>query len=279
MISRKMILFFGVAAFAGGFLVALAQDFYDYRPQRRSWRSRGPTSIPADRNGVPDWELNKQFDKDVFTFVRIQYDSYGRWGWNTDYPDADLNLSYRLQQLTSMKVHPEGKIMRLTDPELFQHPFIYIIEPGAMRLRDEEVVALRQYLDKGGFLMIDDFWGEREWDNLEYELSRVLPDRDWVDLPLSHEIFHIVYDLNEKPIIPSIHTYYNGWRTERADAQEAHYRAYLDDDDRIMVMICHNTDLGDGWEREGVDRGYFETYSEPFAYPLGINIVTYAMTH
>lgn len=256
--------------------LVVAQDIY--RIPRRSYRYRSRT-IPADRNGVPDWGLNQQFNKDVFTFVRIEYDTVARWGWDTDFPDADLNLSYRLQQLTSMKVHPEGKVIRLTDPSLFEHPFIYIIEPGGMRLSPDETLALRRYLNRGGFLLVDDFWGEREWANLENELRKVLPDRQWVDLPQEHEIFHMVYDLEEKPIIPSIHTYYGGGRTERYDAQEAHYRAYLDDDERIMVMICHNTDLGDGWEREGVDRGYFEKYSEPFAYPLGINIVTYAMTH
>jgi hypothetical protein len=228
---------------------------------------------------VPTWDHNKQFDQDVFTFVRIQYDSIGRWGWRTDFPDADLNLSYRLQQLTSMKVHPEGKVIRLSDPTLFDYPFIYIIEPGGLRLRPDEVVALRKYLNRGGFLLFDDFWGEMEWENMAQEMRRVFPERNWFDIPLEHEIFHMVYDLEEKPIIPSIHTYYRGYRTERIDAQEAHYRAISDDSGRIMVMACHNTDLGDGWEREGVDRGYFEAYSEPFAYPLGINIVTYAMTH
>lgn len=275
--KRKLFAFVGLTSLFCG-LFALAQD-YENVPIRRYNRWRGAVRIPADRNGVPNWDLNKQFEKDVFTFVRIQYDSYGRWGWNTDFPDADLNLSYRLQQLTSMKVHPEGKVIRLTDPSLYDYPFIYIIEPGAMRLRDDEVLALRRYLNRGGFLLVDDFWGEREWNNLEDEMRRVLPDRTWRELPLEHEIFHMVYDLKEKPIIPSIHTYYNGFRTERADAQVGHYRAYEDDDGRIMVMVCHNTDLGDGWEREGVDRGYFEAYSEPFAYPLGINIVTYAMTH
>jgi len=272
--SRKLILIVGLLFFAGGFLTALAQDYY--RPYRRS---RDSVGIPLDRKGVPNWELKEQFEEDVFTFARIQYDSFRRWGWRTDYPDADLNLSYRLQQMTSLKVDPNGKVLRLTDPKLFEYPFIYIIEPGGMRLRDEEVVALRDYLNRGGFLMVDDFWGQREWDNLEREMKRVFPDRTWRELPLEHEIFHIVYDLKEKPIIPSIQVYYNGWRTERADAQEAHYRAYEDDDGRVMAFICHNTDLGDGWEREGVDRGYFEAYSEKFAYPLGINIVTYALTH
>ena len=253
--------------------LVVAQDF-----QRRSRRGRG--RIPGDRNGVPMWNVKQEFSKDVFTFARVRYSSYrGRWGWETDYPDADLNLSYRLQEMTSLNVDPRGAIVRLTDPELFEYPFIYIVEPGGLTFNEAEVLALRRYLNKGGFLLVDDFWGEYEWENFESEMARVLPDRSWEDVPLEHEIFHIVYDLEEKPIIPSIHTYYRGMRTERYDANDGHYRAYFDDDRRIMVFVCHNTDLGDGWEREGVDRGYFERYSEKYAYPLGINIVTYAMTH
>lgn len=243
------------------------------------------------RNGVPNWELNREFKNDVFTFVRIQYDSHGgRYGWRggrggsrgkwrTDFPDADLNLSFRLKELTSLEVDPDGKIIRLTDEALFDYPFIYIIEPGHLLFSEEEVVALRRYLTKGGFLMVDDFWGEDEWQNFYREMKRVFPDREPEEVPLTHKIFNIVYPLKEKPQIPSIMHYMNGMRTERYDADTPHYRAFYDDAGRIMAFICHNTDLGDGWEREGVDRGYFETYSEPFAYPLGINIVTYALTH
>jgi len=228
----------------------LAQDY-----QRRSnifegssgyQRSSRNRRSSDDRNGVPLWEKSEEFEHDVFTFVRIQYDSYGGgWGrrggkWRTDYPDADLNLSYRLKQLTSLEVDPNGIIIRLTDEELFDHPFIYIIEPGNLEFSQDEVAALRKYLNKGGFLMVDDFWGEDEWRNFYLQMKRV---------------------------------------TERHDAEQPHYRGIFDDDGRMMAFICHNTDLGDGWEREGEDRGYFQTYSEPFAYPLGINIVTYALTH
>lgn len=258
--------------------VLFAQDY-----QRRYGSSRGQSY--DSRKGVPLWEKSKEFEHDVFTFVRIQYDSpYGRgWGgrgkWATDFPDADLNLSYRLKQLTSLEVDPNGVILRLTDEKLFDYPFIYIIEPGDMELTDEEVLALRRYLTKGGFLMVDDFWGEREWATFYSQIKRVFPDREPEEVPLEHDIFHIVYDLEEKPQIPSIGHYMRGWTTERRDAEVAHYKGIFDDDGRMMAFICHNTDLGDGWEQEGVDRGYFKKYSEPSAYPLGINIVTYALTH
>ena len=201
----------------------------------------------------------------------------------TDFPDSDLNFSFRLQQLTSLKVDPNGRILRLTDPDLFQYPFIYMIEPGQISLSTDEAVALRRYLLNGGFLMVDDFWGEFEWSNFYTAIKQVFPDREPVELPLEHPIFHCVYDLKEKPQIPSVGVALNGrsrgitW--EREDAKTPHYRAIFDDKNRMMAIICHNTDLGDGWEREGEDRWYFTEFSEKKAYPLGINIVFYAMTH
>ena len=237
----------------------------------------------VDRNGVPDWDVDKHFPDDVFTFVRVRYDSWGRHGWATDYPDSDLNFSYRLQQLTSLKTHPDGKILSLTDEELFDHPFIYIIEPGDLVFSDEEVVALRRYLTNGGFLMVDDFWGEQEWYNFYQQIKQVFPDREPTEIPLEHPIFHCVYDLKKRPQIPNIHAAQwgrdSGVTWERSDAEEVHYKGIYDDEGRMMVIICHNTDLGDGWEREGEDPWYFHEFSEKWAYPLGINIVFYALTH
>jgi len=255
------------------------------------YRSR---ATRMDRRGVPDWQPDPAFEHDVFTFVRIEYDSGGGYrgrgrgrgrggGAYTDYPDSDLNFSYRLHQLTAMEVKPEGKILRLTDPELFHYPFIYIVEPGRLQFSEAEVEALRTYLLNGGFLMVDDFWGEDEWYNFYYEIKRVFPEREPVELPVSHPIFHAVFDLKEKPQVPSINAAIQGrsqgitW--ERYDAEEVHYKALFDDKGRMMAIICHNTDLGDGWEREGEDEWYFHEFSETKAYPMGINIVFYAMTH
>ncbi|MEW6159882.1 MAG: DUF4159 domain-containing protein [Verrucomicrobiota bacterium] len=243
----------------------------------------------VDRGGLPSWELDPVMPKDVFTFVRIRYASHGRFfgryggGWDTDYPDAELNLAYRLQQMTSLKVHPDGKVLDITDPELFDYPFIYIVEPGFLEFTDDEVPILRQYLLNGGFLMVDDFWGERQWANFYHEIKRVFPEREPEDLQLDHPIFHAVFPLKEQPQIPAI-----GWATrygqtweqhDGEECREVHYRAIYDDKRRIMVMICHNTDLGDGWEREGEDEWYFREFAEKKAYPLGINIIFYAMTH
>lgn len=260
-----------------GVTIAFAQERY-----RRGGRWR-PAAPPQ---GVEDltWEVDPRFKKDVFTFVRIRYQStWGRDRWHTDYPDSDQNFSYRLQQLTSLKVNPNPVILDITDPELFRYPWIYIIEPGALVFSDEEVTTLQKYLLGGGFLMVDDFWGEDEWENFYHEIKRVFPDREPIELPSDHAIFNCVFPLKSKPQIPSIGHAMNAMGTditwERWDAQTPHYKAIFDDKNRIMVMICHNTDLGDGWEREGENEYYFREFSEKKAYPMGINIVFYAMTH
>lgn len=237
------------------------------------------------RRGVPDWDHDEEFKHDVFTFVRVEYasynDSWRRPRWKTDYPDSDLNFSYRLQELTSLEVDPDGKILRLTDPALFDYPFLYLIEPGRMTLEDAEVKALRHYLYNGGFLMVDDFWGPDEWDNFHDEIKRVFPDREPRELPLEHPVFNVPYKLEKKPQVPSIH---GGWQygvtyERRYGDPNPHYKGIFDDQGRMMAIICHNTDLGDGWEREGEDPEYFRQFSEKWSYPLGINIVVYAMTH
>lgn len=282
--TNLFIILFMLACMGAG--VVFAQRYSNRRYSDRGY---------SNRRLVPDWENDKDFSHDVFTFVRIRYSSgygggrgRGRYrmsggNWATDYPDSDLNFSYRLHQLTSMEVNPDGLVLELTDPELFNYPFIYIVEPGRLSFSEAEVRTLRRYLLNGGFLMIDDFWGEAEWFNLYFELKRVFPDREPVELGLDHPIFHAVFDLKEKPQIPNIGVALNGrsygitW--EREDARTPHYMAVYDDKGRMMVIICHNTDLGDGWEREGEDEWYFHEFSEKKAYPLGINIVFYAMTH
>jgi hypothetical protein len=272
---RMRLILISLAALAVISALAIAQG-------RRGFRREVRPGDYVDRGGVPVWENNKEFKSDVWTFVRVRYNSYGGWGggkWSTDYPDSDLNLSYRLQQLTSLETDPHGKILELTDDALFDYPFIYLIEPGEMYLEEAEVFALRKYCLNGGFLMVDDFWGEREWENFYENIKRVFPDKEPKELDISHEIFHIVYDLKVKPQIPSIHAWQRGYTAERWDAQEPHYKGIFDDNGRMMAIICHNTDVGDGWEREGMDPEYFTQFSEKWSYPLGINIVTYAMTH
>jgi hypothetical protein len=252
---------------------------------------------PFHSGPTPTWTNPLAFDKDVFSFARVRYTRQSRGGhvwwnggcWYSDYPDSDLNLSYRLQQLTSVKVNPNGRIIDLTDPELFDYPWIYMVEPGLMILEEEEVGVLRKYLLNGGFLMADDFWGKPQWGNFEREMKRVFPDRQWVELEMDHPIFHAVYDLKvpkEKLQVPNVligrRADVTGvtWEYHEGEqCKDIHFRALFDDKDRLMVLGCYNTDNGDGWEREGEDVYFFHRFSENAAYPLAINVIVYTMTH
>lgn len=238
---------------------------------------------------TPQWTNEPEFAKDVFTWVRLKYSVNGEYGkgrsgserWRIDFPDCDLNLSYRLQQMTSLKVDPDARAMAITEKDLAHHPFVYIVEPGRLTFEDEELPVLRKYLLNGGFLLADDFWGDREWSNFEEQLAKLFPDRRPIELPLDHPVFNGVFTLKEKPQIPGIELWENGYSYDRRrpGSKDAHYWAILDDKGRVMVLACQNTDLGDAWEKEGANPEYFHLYSEKFAYPLGINIIFYAMTH
>jgi hypothetical protein len=255
--------------------------------------------IASHSTGTPVWNNPPDFSHDVFTFVRIIRDrdpegSPTAGNWITDYPDSDLNLSYRVQQMTSIKVDPNGRILRLTDKALYNYPFIYMVEPGALLLSDEEVAILRKYLLNGGFLMVDDFWGEWQWDGFAEQIKRVFPNREFTELPMEHPLFHCVFDLkgpknslqtpNERA---GARSKYTGITWERhpfkeggmEECTEMHVRALFDDKGRIMILGTHNCDNGDGWEREGEDDYFFHEFSEKRAFPLGINIIFYVMTH
>ena len=263
-----------------------------WRPEYETCRTA--REVPSHSTGTPNWTNEAAFGKDVFAFARIRRDeehatSYSAGTWWTDFPDSDLNLSFRLQQVTSLKVDPDGRVLNLTDPELFDYPWIYMVEPGSLLLKDEEVPILRKYLLNGGVLMADDFWGERQWSAFHREIKRVLPEREFEELAMNHPLFHCVFDLKvpkNKLQTPNIG---QGTRSQRDhitweyhDGEECidmHVRAIFDDKARIMVIATHNCDNGDGWEREGEDDYFFHEFSEKRAYPLGINIIFYIMTH
>lgn len=256
---------------------------------------RTAREVPTHSVDMPTWTNAPGFEKDVFTFVRVRYKRQP-YGWRsggycfTDFPDSDLNLSYRLQQLTSLHVDPNGRVLNLTDEDLFNYPWIYMVEPGALRFEEAEVLALRKYLRNGGFLMADDFWGTRQWDNFENEMKRVFPLGEFVELEMDHPIFRCVFDLSGKQKndlqVPNFGTGERSQNTgvtwEYRDGEECrdvHIRALFDEKGRMMAIACHNTDNGDGWEREQEFQYYFRQFSEKRAYPLAINIIFYAMTH
>ncbi|MEO2007211.1 MAG: DUF4159 domain-containing protein, partial [Pirellulaceae bacterium] len=252
------------------------------------WSGQRRARRMPSRSDFPTWEVEREFEHDVFTFVRIEYDSTGpsRWWdrWDNDYPDGDWNFSFRLQQLTALEVAPNSKVLRLSDPELFDHPFIYLAGVTKIRLWPEEQTALRRYLLNGGFAMFDDFWSREGWTHVLSEMRKVFPDREPRELTLEHEIFHNVYDLQALPQVVDIRTWNRGYNFEHLHGdsggdESPHFWAYFDDNDRMVALLCHNNDLGDGWEREGENIEYFRQFSEKWSYPMGINIVTYAMTH
>jgi hypothetical protein len=275
---------FAIAQFRGQLSDDRARQASPDRRRDNLWR---PKRLPS-RSEFPTWDVEPSFKHDAFTFVRIEYDSSGPFGWwdrwDNDYPDGDWNFSHRLQQITTLEVDPDGKVLRLTDSQLFDYPFIYMAGVQTMTLSPEEQAALRRYLLSGGFLMVDDFWSRQAWSQVLQQMRGVFPDRQPTELSLEHPIFHLVYDLKELPQVVDIRTWsegltYEHWHGPSTGDYAPHFWAYFDDHGRMVALLCHNNDLGDGWEREGENEEYFRKFSEKFSYPMGINIVTYAMTH
>ena len=228
----------------------------------------------------------------AFNFCRIMFPRsyYGDGGgWQVDYPRADINLSIRLSELTSLRIsrqatgEPNHLVMDLNDPAVFNCPFIMMTEPGGATFSPTEAAQLRQYLLKGGFLWADDFWGSYAWDHWAGELSKVLPPGEYpiTDLPRNHPLFHGQFEIARVLQIPAIGAWGGpgGSTSERgADSAEAHARGISDAHGRLMVLMTHNTDFGDAFEREGDDPSYFYTFSVE-GYAFGINTVLYSLTH
>lgn len=245
------------------------------------------------RYGGRNAELATMADFDgSFQFCRVVFraDRRGDGGnWSVDFPRADENLSIRLSELTKTPVGldvggtPKHLLIQLTDPTLFHCPFIMMTEVGSAYFDEAEAAQLRAYLQKGGFLWADDFWGEFAWQFWEAQLRKALPSNQYriVDLPLDHPMFHSLMNVTKVPQIASINFWAGsgGGTSERgAESATAHARAVLDDHGRIMVLMTHNTDIGDSFEREGDNREYFLTFSVP-GYAFGVNALLYAMSH
>ena len=229
-----------------------------------------------------------------FVVCRIMYTQVRRepsgGGWRTDYPYGEINLTIRLSELTKTPVsrgggrEPNHYVVRLTDEALYQCPFTIASDVGTIGLSEAEAAGLRTYLLKGGFLWVDDFWGPEAWDHWSAQIAKVLdPDEFEIeDIALSDPILHSQFNVQRVPQITNI----GFWRrsggletSERGpDSVDVHFRAIRDDHGRIMVLMTHNTDVADSWEREGEDVGFFQQFS-PNGYALGINVLLHAMTH
>jgi hypothetical protein len=211
-------------------------------------------------------------------------------GWQTDYPFAEINLTTRLSELTKTRVsrnqdgQPNHFVVRLTDDALFNCPLTMASDVGSLGFSAGETERLRTYLLKGGFLWVDDFWGTLAWRQWSAEIAKVLPPSEYPieEVPLDDPMLRSMFEVAKVPQITNIQF----WRgvagqttSERGeDSREAHLRAIRDDHGRIMVLMTHNTDVADSWEREGEDPGFFYQFS-PDGYALGIDVLLYAMTH
>jgi hypothetical protein len=251
---------------------------------------------------VPDTEASLEDDARQsadFNFVRVEYDSVGgpqeayyfyegRWWqrWETDFPQADNNFVFRFDELTAVHPNPRPITRRLTAPDLFEFPFLYFCDVGWMSLSELEATRLREFLLRGGFLWVDDFWGAGEWRNLERNMKRVLPDHEWQEIPADHPILSTLFPLPGLPQIPARDFAIQGmvhdppWihRPPAAGVETPSFRGYFDDRGRLMAVASLNTDIGDGWEREGYGQWFFERYST-VAYAAGTNIVLHALIH
>ncbi len=228
-----------------------------------------------------------------FNFCRAMFQSDRREkrGWSTDYPGADLNFSTRLAELTRAPVTlrqdadegeaPDAVVVRLTDDALFKCPYVLMVDAGTADFSAEEAGRLREYLLKGGFVFVSDYWGEYGREQFDEQISLALPRADYpiVELPLNHSMWHTLFDVKSVPQMPSIQSWRRtGGNTDRGVAAPPSARGIADERGRLMVVMLHNTDIPDGWEREGEDPDYFYRFS-PDAYAVGINIVLYAMMH
>lgn len=200
------------------------------------------------------------------------------WGWATDYPGADCKFMGGVHRLTGIRVHPDPNVIAIMDEDLFKFPYVYAVEVGGMYLSDREAARLREYLLRGGFLHVDDFWGLWQKANFEAQIRKVFPDRPIERLPPTHEVFHTFFDIDTVMQIPNRgNGCFGGPTWEQRDDIEPRIYGISDDMGRLMVVITYNSDLGDAWEYMDL-ACYPEKYSGQ-AYRMGLNFMIYAMTH
>ena len=241
-------------------------------------------------NAPPRFATENSFQGSAFTFCRAMFQSNRREkrGWSTDYPMADINFPIRLAELTRTRIarqpgtlDPEYVVVRLTDQELFQCPYVLFEDAGTIDLAEDEIENLRNYLLKGGFLFVSDYWGEQALEQFDDAMEQVLPRSDYPIIPLTldHPIWQTHFRMTKIPQMPSIQSWRrSGGDTDRGVTDPPNPRAIVDRKGQLMVVMVHNSDIPDGWEREGEDPAYFYRFS-PDAYQVGINVLLHAMTH
>lgn len=257
---RSLILILGVLLIAVAVMAQRGRFRFDDEEDN-------PAPMPADAA-----------DKTEYAFARLRYPSggWGRGAWAIDYPKADRQFVQGVRRLTRLNTKSVEVVVDLESDEIYNWPWIYAVEVGHWELNETRAKKLRNYLDRGGFLMVDDFHGPYEWGAFVDSIQRVYPDRPIVEIENSDAIFHLVYDLEEKLQVPGIHIHLSG-RTSEKGGVDPHWRAIYDEQGRIKVAICFNMDNGDAWEWADSPQ-YPEKYASQ-AYRIGINYILYAMTH
>ena len=226
------------------------------------------------------WIDQPKEDTNQIVFARLIYNGripgYYK-NWYTDYPKSDRLLIQGIKRLTNLNIAEHERAVAINDPDLFRYPFLYTSEPEQMVLTDEDAAIMREYLARGGFWVMDDFWGSFEWDSMERQLRKILPAAEIKDIPRDHPIFHVMYDIDKVIQIPSLAYVYNGGITWEQDGFDAECKGVWDEYGRLVVVINHNTDLGDAYE--WADEPKYPHQFSGYAYRLAINFIVYSLTH
>jgi hypothetical protein len=276
--------FLWVAAMAAGCISTL---FAVQRPFRvyPSMEPYDNVQLPPDYQERTEWIFarlmypqhpNARFGR-RYGFGGLSLWTEGGTSWTQDYPRADRHFAQALRRLTRIHVRSVEQPVNLDDgDDVFNWPWLCAGEMGDWKLTDAQAKTLREYLLRGGFLMLDDFWGTEEYERFEESMRLVFPDRPVVELENAESIFHTVYDLDERYQVPGEWALRRGG-TYRNDGATPHWLGIFDDHNRVMVAISFNSDLGDSWEWAD-DPGYPEKYSA-LGIRIGVNYVVYALTH
>jgi len=288
----------GLLLFAVG--VLHAQSAPESADQESADESSAVESLVTELLPAPGADARPLADLSTFNMARIRYDSVGGMGeafyyfegrvwarWETDFPQAEENFVQRLKELTRIDTAPAPALRRLTDPDLGDFPLVFMSDAGYLRFSDEEAAALGSYLRNGGFLWVDDFWGDAEWLSFERLMNEALPGVRWQELDIEHPVFHTVFDIDEMPQIPA-RSFADPWgptdepvfahRYPQGSLKQPTMRGFVDDQGRLLAIGTHNTDIADGWEREAYGQWYFERFST-LSYRLAVNVIVYVMTH
>jgi hypothetical protein len=227
--------------------------------------------VPPDYNVPGEWVFARFMYRAVPTFR-------GRFNnWTIDYPRSDRHLAEAVRRLTRVEARSVEEPVAAEDgDDIYNWPWLYAVEVGHWDLTDLQAAKLRDFLNRGGFFMCDDFHGTWEWDTFTASMKKVFPDRPIVDIPNNDAIFHTVYDLDDRYQVPGAQ-FIHSHRTYEYDGYEPRWRGIYDDKGRLMVAICHNMDLGDSWEH--ADNPYYPEQYSALGVRIGVNYIVYAMTH